>query len=77
MAIKAPITGRAGTNLTVAIHYWPQLDKANADDDIYHQPIVLDISAANWSNFSLLSSMCYNNNYVRDYKLERMSARAI
>ena len=37
MAIKAPITGRAGTNLTVAIHYWPQLDKANADDDIYHQ----------------------------------------
>ena len=35
MAIKAPITGRAGTNLTVAIHYWPQLDKANADDDTY------------------------------------------
>ena len=38
MAIKAPITGRAGTNLTVAIHYWPQLDKGNADDDdIYNQ----------------------------------------
>ena len=34
LMVQPTITGRAGTEITVAVHYRPQLDKGNADEYI-------------------------------------------